>query len=112
MGYNSTLMINNDSMHEIEKDPLFGLKVVGAMYEWQRTHRIADISSGCSVNAASFLGTFHADVTAVYAVGGNYGSLIGTSFGHSHHEKEKQVALLKRIADDLGYVLHKKPTRG
>jgi hypothetical protein len=54
------------------------------------------------------LETHHADWTTLIAVGGNYGSLLGTAPCYKHHKKEDKIEILKQIVDQFGFRLVKK----
>lgn len=103
MGWNTTILIRNDSMHEISKDPEFGRKVELAAGEWQRERQPMDIPG----TNAMIVHQDHADNSHVLIVGGNYGSDVGSTFGYSHHKVEDQVRILKDVAKKLGYKLVK-----
>ena len=115
MGYNTSVIVLNDALHDIENDPEFGKNLAQAVLRsslHQTGHRMdLDIRAGCHCNAAAVIETHHADQTALIAVGGNYGNCLGTTWGYSHHEKEQQLEVLRRIADQFGYSLRKKPER-
>ena len=109
MGYNSTIVVMNDALHDIEKDPDFGKSLSNAISMHDRPEKhYQDVRAGCHCNAATVIECKHADVTSVIAVGGNYGSVIGSTYGYSHHKEEDKIKILKEIANQLGYTLHKK----
>ena len=60
VGYNSTLIIINDALHQIENDKEFGLKVSKGVKQKLGKPRI-DISSGNHHNAASIIDCHRAD---------------------------------------------------
>lgn len=119
MGYNTTVMICNDSLHAIESDPEFGKNLALAVGEMYRSNRPLDVpaysynsegkAAGIYCNAASVIESHHADGTTLVAVGGNHGTKLGEFYyvGH-HHTDDGQVALLKALADKLGYRVSKK----
>ena len=115
MGYNTSVIVINDALTDIEKDPEFGKKLAQTIRKlpMHRTmHRSElDVSARGHCNAATVIETHHADQTALIAVGGNYGNCLGIAWGYSHHEKEKQLEILKQIADQFGYTLRKKPEK-
>ena len=103
MGYNSVVLVLNDCLSDISNDKEFGKKLDSAISRVYGNDPI-DISSGCSVNAATAISCQHADVTQIIAVGGNYATVLGNFFG-SHHKEESQIELLKQLADKYGYRL-------
>ena len=111
MGYNTTLVIMNDALHEIEKDQNFGKAVAEAIKSngGQREGRI-DISSGNHCNAAHVVETHHADSTAIITVGGNLGVVRSVSHGWRGTDEE-QKAWLDAWAGKLGYHLVKNKPR-
>ena len=115
MGYNSTLIVMNDALHEIANDPEFGHKLVRAIQSLSiadaYTSRMgANISAGMHCNAATAIESHHADGNAIIAVGGNCATVLGMTFG-THHEEEDKLIILKQLAHHLGYSLRKSPAR-
>ena len=117
MGWNTTVMIYNDSLHAIETDAEFGKNLAAAVRQ-SVSKKMADVSA-CWYNdegkalgfhsAARVIETHHADGTALVAVGGNYGTSLGEFYYVGDHGTEDgQVALLKALADKLGYSVSKK----
>ena len=112
MGYNSGIFILNDAMHLISEDPA----------AWWRDVMCV-LSSGGSSNdrygpSLARFGTEvfhveHADYIGVYAIGGNYISLLGmtTRTNQGHSSPEDKVRLIKEIAGSLGYNLVKKRSK-
>jgi len=114
MGYNTTLVIMNDALHQIKEDKDFGRKVYEAALVIDRQEnrqRGVDISSGCHCNAATVIEQHHADSTAVIAVGGNCATVLHTTYGYRHHEEADQIHILEELADRYGYTIRKKPTK-
>lgn len=122
MGFNSAIMILNDKLHEIERDPDFGAKVSSAVGQHMMgyPHQTHEFDHQSLV-----LGQQHADVTTVMAMGGNTGFVLGFGGGRLYrpelHNREDpyprfstpadgwdRVTLLKQLADDLGYDLRRK----
>lgn len=103
MGYNTTLVVLNDALHEIENDAEFGRKVSQATRMVTRGKPV-DISSGGHCNAATVIETHHADGINLIAVGGNCGQDLGYMGGY----RSESIDLLKSLADKLGYRIVKK----
>lgn len=104
MGFNSTLVILNDRLHEISKTPDFGEQVYNAIAEHGYNRPRYNHPVGTEVVSVD-----HADVTNVIAVGGNCATVLNKNYnGGRHHSEESQLALLKYWADEMGYTLHKK----
>lgn len=110
MGFNSTIVVMNDALGSIEKDRDFGKKLVeGILMQYGRNNeKLTDVSAGGHVNAASVIEQHHADGTAIVAVGGNCGSVLGHYFSYMHHEPKVQLDILKHLANKMGYRLVKK----
>ena len=103
MGYNTTIVVMNDAISQIEGDPLFGKKLAQAMREASGANgQRIDIPAGNHANAAHVVECHHADATAVITVGGNLGIAQVHAHGWRHHEKDTQVRLLEQWAEKLG----------
>jgi hypothetical protein len=112
MGYNTAIIVLNDGLSFIEKDPEFGSKLGRAVSRLSSSRDLQDISAGPHVNAAAAISSRHADSTQLVAIGGNYGSLLGTFWnGGTHHTEEAKLDLLKKWADSLGYRVVKKASK-
>lgn len=109
MGYNTTVVVINDALDQIEKDPEFGRKLARAISEVGGYRKTIDVSAGNHANAATVVESHHADLTAVVTVGGNLGINHFTQRGWNHHTEEGQVELLKAWAKRLGYTLVQDP---
>lgn len=108
MGYNTVIVVMNDCLHHIREDVEFGKKLYDQVMLFNRPNERHDISSGMCVNAATVIGVQHADCTQVIAIGGNSGEIIANLWYESPHTEEGKVALVKAVADQLGYRLVKK----
>jgi hypothetical protein len=112
MGFNSTVIVMNDALHEIESDPEFGKNLANAimMHSGGPGQRL-DVNAGGHVNAASVVDCQHADVISIVAMGGNHGTvLLRTHNGGRHHAESEQIELIKALADKYGFRLVKKST--
>lgn len=115
MGFNSTVLILNDALHEIANDPQFGKKLADAiqMLSLSEKHRGkygVGIGAGYHANAATAIETHHASGNAIIAVGGNCATVLGFAFG-THHQEEDKLKILKALARELGYSLRKNTSR-
>jgi hypothetical protein len=105
MGFNSTVLILNDRLHEIAEDPEFGKRISDGI-----TSLNYDPQKEYITGQTSVIETHHADNTAVIAVGGNHATVLGYTYGTlSHHKEEDQIEILKQLAEKYGYSLRKKP---
>jgi len=108
MGFNTTVVVLNDALHAIEQDVNFGPRLAQAIKEiGGHNDRHIDVSAMGHVNAATVIETHHADGFAVVAVGGNMGVELGFGGGY----RNKNLEILKCVAESMGYVVHKKPAR-
>jgi hypothetical protein len=103
MGFNTTVVVMNDALHQIAEDKDFGKKLYDAVLEVNRGKSV-DVSAGCHVNAATVIETHHADGMHAVLVGGNYGQDIGYVGGYALDTTnlEHKKALLRSIAERLG----------
>jgi hypothetical protein len=115
MGFNSTLIIRNDSLIDIEKDPEFGKKVCAAIrkFGFTKESSAGTIRSGCSANAADVVHVDHADSHHCIIVGCNTAWDLGYcgSWHPNYHdtsEEERNVEYIRKIAASMGYNLTKK----
>jgi hypothetical protein len=117
MGFNTTVVVLNDALGEIENDPKFGQRLASAVKELSVRKGRIDVPAGNHANAASVVETHHASENAVVVVGGNFGSVLGNVYaGNSivvarHHEEAGQVEILKSLAEKFGYRLSKIPNK-
>jgi hypothetical protein len=107
MGFNTTVVVLNDALHEISEDPKFGRKLAEAIMLLGGPHKLHnDVSAGGHCNAATVVETHHADELVAVAVGGNTASVLG--YGGSYRATDLDV--VRTLAGRLGYTLHKKPS--
>lgn len=108
MGYNTSVIVLNDALDAIARDPDFGKKLSYAVMAAASppTHRSRidlDVSASNHCNAASVIETHHADQTSLVSFGGNMGHVHLISWGWLHHQEAKQVEMFKDWANKLGY---------
>lgn len=112
MGWNTTVVVNNDSLDAIRRDSNFGERLYDACMRIISSDRPVDVcanpdgTQAYHANAATVIETHHADGTALVAVGGNYGVNLGVFYAPGLEDKD--VRLLKQLADKLGYRIVKK----
>lgn len=103
MGYNTTIVVMNDAIDQIESDPNFGKNLAAAVRELSDGIRDRiDVPAGNHVNAAHVVETHHADQTAVVTVGGNLGVHQHTHRGWRHHELQGARAIAAQWANAIG----------
>ena len=118
MGYNSTVIVMNDSLSAIEKDPDFGKNLVRAIMamSMKRMGEFADVSALRHINAATVVDCEHADYYRAILVGGNMGEPMGGAGTWSTYLREmdkdqRKEYHLKELARSCGYRLVKRPKR-
>ena len=104
MGFNSTVLILNDRIHEIENDQDFGKKVAEGIREFGYVDKY---SKTYITGQTEVLSCQHASDMAVIAVGGNCGTKIDTLFGLTHHKEADKLKIVQQMAENLGYRLVK-----
>jgi hypothetical protein len=104
MGYNTTVIVNNDALNEIRDDKNFGEKVYNAALGITNERKPIGVDSGCHCSAATVIETHHADRIKLIAVGGNY----ATDLGDVGNYSATPEAMLKSFAESLGYRVVKK----
>ncbi len=109
MGFNSVVIVRNDALDAIEKNAQeFADNMVSTINHFQRGKDIGngDFGAGFHGNPAQVVWNQHADYTGVIAVGGNHGTVIGSTFnGGRHHTPEERLSVLRAVADHLGFDL-------
>lgn len=94
MGFMTVVVVSNDYAHEIEEQPSsFIKKLITAL----RT------GEGAKLPGVRIHPSRHADNTQLVGVGGNCSTVVHEVYGHSHHNRESQVELLRTWADELGF---------
>jgi hypothetical protein len=108
MGFNSTVLVLNDRLGEIERNPEEFVKEM--LYAIQRSG--VDKQEGFHPGQTTVMSCAHADTVTILAVGGNCATVMGRVHnGGHHHTEEDQVKLLRELADKYGFSLRKKPAK-
>lgn len=105
MGWNTTVVVLNDALGDIEKDPAFGKNLVNAILRASSLRERVEVSAGSHANAAHVVESHHADQTAVVAVGGNLGQVVAELYRWRFENTEE---IFKELAKTLGYSVRKK----
>jgi len=114
MGHNTAVLLLNDAIHGVQEDPKgFTDALMDAWHKFQRNHgNPTDFPVGNHGNGGTVFHESHADVTSVYAVGGNHTSKLYTTHnGGKHYTDEERLKLLKELAAEMGYNIVKKPKK-
>ena len=113
MGFQTGVMILNDAIGNLSdqkvaqdfcQDLLRGINLFGMDGQKKLVLRIGNHGNGATIFHEA-----HADTVGVYAIGKNYTSTLATHvFGlkdHAIHTPEAHLAMIRQIADALGYRL-------
>lgn len=111
MGYNTVVMICNDAWGEAVRDPKGFVDAISHNMNMVMSGKPIDFGLGNHANGFEVVSCQHADVTPIIAAGGNYASILGYVGCIGHHEADNQLLILRRLAEDRGYKLVKKPAR-
>lgn len=111
MGFNSTILILNDRLSEIERDPedfvkemVAGISGFGIGFSGH-----ADGQREFYPGQSTVMSVAHADSVTILAVGGNHATVLGRVHnGGHHHTKEDQESLLRQLANQYGFRLVRK----
>jgi len=107
MGYNTTVVVLNDALSAIMRDPAFGENLAKACAQPMLlgTKTMIEVPALNHVNAAHVIETHHADQLVPVLIGGNMGTPIsGLHLGY----RDTEVAMLKSLAEKHGYNLRPK----
>ncbi len=104
MGWNTTVVLLNDALHEIAEDPEFGKRLADAVSLLAVNKGPVDVSAhgrrSIHCNAATVIETHHADITVHVAVGQNYGQVV-PSPQRAKEQNRLVVECLQMIVDLL-----------
>jgi hypothetical protein len=107
MGYNTTILILNDTMHEIDDDPK-------AWWEETRENIYRRLSQDGPFprwggrGGTKVISNEHANYTNIIAVGGNTATILHLSLNSRHHEPQDKERIVREMASELGFYLVKK----
>lgn len=122
MGYNTSVLVLNDAVDMIAKDPHFGRKLYEAVLSLSRGKQV-DVPAhsydekgavrGVHCNAATVVETHHADGVSIVAFGQNCATKLSELYyvKGGHYSEEGKLDIVRMMADELGYKLVKKPKR-
>ena len=108
MGFNTTVLILNDTLSRIESDPEDFVKSLCRMAGSGEATGDSPIDFHLG-SQSGVIQTHHADNTAVILVGGNSATVLGVRHGWKHNEPEFQIECLKWVLRDLGHEVRKMP---
>lgn len=101
MGFNTTVVILNDGLHEIEKNPEeFSRNLVRAILASYGRKGAVSVPCGHHCNVAAVIEQHHADNAHLIAVGGNTAKdlgCVGPSIGMDDPKVQKQMLRCARL---------------
>lgn len=104
MGFQATVVILCDALHEIKNDKTFAERLADAVSSVGCYNKPVDVPAGCHANPCQVLEVHHADYQVVMAMGGNTAQLFGYGGGYAASKEQ----ILKNVADEMGFRLVKK----
>jgi hypothetical protein len=107
MGYNTSMLILNDALSDIEKDNNFGKSVSDAVRKVSCYQKPVDVRANNYINAATVIETHHADHLSAVLFGENYGQVLKHIYIPINRDNQ-ELELLKALSEKLGYKLIKK----
>lgn len=111
MGFQTTMVIQNDALHTIDEDPV-GWWAVARQNIMSHFGAIpARFGFKSHANGFTVASMHHADVTTVLVVGQNDAQVLGQFYEQEFHTEEGRLELLKKLAKDMGYSLKKLPVK-
>lgn len=105
MGYNTAILLLNDGLDQLEKDPQAGRKIRGAILRHglhQRIGRTQSFGIGFHANMGQVISCDHADFTQVLIVGQNRGESV------TRNPTNENLEELARLLRGQGYVVYKR----
>jgi hypothetical protein len=112
----SCVVILHDGIGRIKEDTEFGKKLHDAILNFRRDNRFKNILYSGNGNVGQVVAQDHADGYHAVIMGGN----TGWDFGVVAHRRdgsdkltddEWKLAIVRRMASDLGYTLRKRPKK-
>lgn len=102
MGFNTTIVVLNDCIGDIEKNTNLGKQIADAIREKAINHEPIRAAQGVTV-----IETHHADSTVLVAVGGNLGRVVTSVYGYNADDSDIAKAMVEKTGTKIH---HKKPT--
>jgi len=108
MGFNTVIFIQNDSVHEIERDPKSW---------WDKVWEAVNGRREIYINGTEVVTCHHASSTAIISAGGNHAKVLDwvhstphTFTGGRDEESDRtyKLKVLREMADHLGYSVRRK----
>lgn len=105
MGFNTTIVVLNDALRQIEEDKDFGKKLVEGILKKTLHGDTVYVSAGNHANPVTIVEMHHADSNHLVMVGGNTGTDLGYVSGYrlDPETDEGKQTLLRNLAFKFGY---------
>ncbi len=104
MGFRTVVVFNNDQASTWENDPELGKKIARDIHRWHK-----DISTPLEMIGGKVLECVHADTQTLAVLDGYSGEAVAhRMWYHNQTKAERNIALLKELAENMGYRLVKK----
>ena len=105
MGFNTTVLILNDALGSLEKDPNFNKTLHNAIIRMGGSNdKPIDVPIGNHANGGLVIESHHADQCIPILVGGNYGWPINNCYVH-WNASDPELKLLEALAKKRGFRL-------
>lgn len=106
MGFRTVVVLNNDQSHEWENDPELGKKI------WRGSWNLGRPLTADCFQYGQIVEQIHADVQTLAVLDGYGASLVArTHWNRNQTEEDRNLELLKSLAEKMGYRISKKPNK-
>lgn len=107
MGFRTVVVLNNDQAHEWENDPTLGRQI------WMASCTLGREDAGIhGLRYGQVVEQVHADTQTLAVLDGYGGKPVAYTHWHRGQSDEvRNLALLKDLADRMGYRISKKPKK-
>lgn len=106
MGFNTSVLVLNDAIGDIEKDTDFGRRLADAIR--QLSVEMPPVGGIHVPGGAKVIETHHNDGMSVVMMGGNCGTVLGHASMGTAFTKDEQIKVLRELAQQFGFWLVKK----
>jgi hypothetical protein len=104
MGFRTVVVLNNDQAHEWENDPNLGEKI------WTSASLLGHPELNDRFQYGNIVEQVHADTQTLAVLDGYGGKPVAyTHWNREQTDEVRNLALLKDLADRMGYRISKKP---
>lgn len=106
MGFRTVVVLNNDLSQEWENDPELGKKI------WQGSWHLGRADASDRFQYGQVIEQVHADTQTLAVLDGYGGKPVAyTHWNREQTDEVRNLALLKELADKMGYRISKKPKK-